>query len=164
MKITEKFAGTNACIVITEDDFYCQSRTRVITPDDDNFGFAQWAYDNSDTLEADLGVGRHYGEWWGQGIQRKYGLDHKRFSLFNTHRFPEGAEYFITPNLEVVPVLYEGPFDVDEINSVDRKLRSFGSVAAPGFDKPEGIVIYLHKSGTSYKITDAVQGQKHQEK
>ena len=41
--ITEKMDGTNACIII-EDGFIVgvQSRKRLITPDDDNFGFAQW--------------------------------------------------------------------------------------------------------------------------
>ena len=31
--------------------------------------------------------GRHFGEWWGSGIQRGYGLDEKTFSLFNAYRW-----------------------------------------------------------------------------
>jgi hypothetical protein len=42
--ITEKIDGTNAQILITEEgDFLIGSRTRWITPQDDNYGFAKWA-------------------------------------------------------------------------------------------------------------------------
>src|SRR5690242_770744 len=41
--ITEKIDGTNAAVVVTEDgEVLAQSRTRFITPDSDNFGFAAW--------------------------------------------------------------------------------------------------------------------------
>jgi hypothetical protein len=79
--ITEKIDGTNAQIFIGEDgEFLCGSRTRWITPENDNYGFAKWAYERKDDLIRDLGPGRHFGEWWGQGIQRGYGLKEKRFS------------------------------------------------------------------------------------
>lgn len=43
MVVTEKIDGTNAAIIVTEDgDLYCQSRTRVISLEQDNFGFAAW--------------------------------------------------------------------------------------------------------------------------
>lgn len=49
--ITEKIDGTNACIKITEDgQFLTGSRSRWITPDDDNFGFSKWAHDRKDDL------------------------------------------------------------------------------------------------------------------
>src|SRR5882762_4949927 len=54
---------------------YAQSRKRIITPEQDNFGFARWVYDNAETLVHDLGEGLHFGEWWGSGIQRGYGLE-----------------------------------------------------------------------------------------
>jgi ATP-dependent RNA circularization protein (DNA/RNA ligase family) len=39
--ITEKIDGTNAQVVITEDgQVLAGSRTRFITPEDDNYGFA----------------------------------------------------------------------------------------------------------------------------
>jgi hypothetical protein len=45
---TEKIDGTNACIVIDEEgNFGCQSRNKLITPDDDNMSFARWAYQNN---------------------------------------------------------------------------------------------------------------------
>src|ERR1044072_4291110 len=87
MVVTEKIDGTNAAIVITEDGvIYAQSRKQFITPDKDNAGFANWVQEHELELEA-LGPGVHFGEWWGSGIQRGYGLDHKRFSLFNTGRW-----------------------------------------------------------------------------
>ena len=63
--ITEKIDGTNAQICITEDgQFLTGSRTRWITPQDDNMGFSAWAHEHKDELMP-LGVGRHFGEWWG---------------------------------------------------------------------------------------------------
>src|SRR5690606_13561404 len=85
--VTEKIDGTNASIFIGEDgEFLVGSRTRWITPEKDNFGFAAWAHENRDELMK-LGPGHHFGEWWGRGIQRGYGLNERRFSLFNTSRW-----------------------------------------------------------------------------
>src|SRR5687767_3287692 len=85
--ISEKIDGTNAQILITEDGgFYTGSRNRWVTPEQDNFGFSKWAHENKELLMK-LGVGRHFGEWWGAGIQRTYGLKEKRFSLFNSSRW-----------------------------------------------------------------------------
>ena len=82
--ITEKINGTNACIIIQDGSVVgAQSRKRLITPDDDNFGFAAWVEKNSEALEA-LGDGYHYGEWAGPGIQKNpHALDEKQFFLFN---------------------------------------------------------------------------------
>ena len=49
--ITEKIDGTNAQICITEEgEFLVGSRTRWITPEDDNYGFARWANENKEEL------------------------------------------------------------------------------------------------------------------
>ena len=147
--ITEKIDGTNACIYIGDDgEFLTGSRNRWITPDDDNHGFSWWAYHNKDEL-LKLGPGRHFGEWWGQGIQRKYGMGHKRFSLFNVKRW-EGQD--LPAFVDLVPVLYTGQLDTIIIGEVMHALKSGGSVAAPGFDDPEGIVI-RHECGYLYKLT-----------
>jgi hypothetical protein len=77
MIITEKIDGTNAAVIVTEGgQVYAQSRTRLITPGKttDNFGFAAWVEQNKVFLAERLGPGYHYGEWWGVGIQRGYGL------------------------------------------------------------------------------------------
>ena len=82
--ITEKIDGTNAQVCIDVDGTVrAGSRNRWLTPGDDNFGFASWVKLHEDDLRQ-LGTGRHFGEWWGSGIQRRYGLAEKRFSLFRT--------------------------------------------------------------------------------
>jgi len=128
------------------------SRTRWIAPgkDKDNFGFAGWVRDNKDEL-IKLGPGIHYGEWWGQGIQRGYGLKEKRFSLFNTARWGDPSTR--PACCDVVPTLYTGMFDTDEINHVLEQLAGFGSAAAPGYMNPEGIVIYHVAGGYYFKKT-----------
>src|SRR5258708_1600570 len=106
--ITEKIDGTNAQVVVLEDGrVLAGSRSRFLTKETDNFGFHLWVTQHEDELRG-LGPGRHYGEWWGSGIQRGYGLrkGEKRFSLFNVSRW--GTE---RPTCcHVVPVLYMGPF------------------------------------------------------
>ncbi len=143
---TEKIDGTNACVVIGDNgEFACQSRSRFITPEDDNFGFARWAYANKDEL-LKLGPGYHYGEWWGQGIQRGYGLEEKRFSLFNTRHW--GPHNPNTPAcVSIVPTL-----PADSVEEVKQFLLSNGSVAAPGWPKPEGAVMYEPDTDTCFKI------------
>jgi len=147
--ITEKIDGTNGVIVITEDGhFLTGSRTRWVTPEDDNYGFSRWAHEHKNEL-MELGVGKHFGEWWGKGIQRNYGQDRKRFSLFNTHKWSE-----VRPECcDVVPVLYNGLFSDDEILLALKMLERKGSVAATGFMKPEGIIIWHHAAGIYFKKT-----------
>jgi len=166
--ITEKIDGINAAIVIQDltnlpeekvapplsthsiDGItYCiwaQSRTRLITTEDDNFGFAKWVKENAEQLVSDLGMGYHYGEWWGQGINRGYGLDHKRFSLFNPTKN--------SPVCHNVPAL--GSYSSDEllagVDSITNQLKACGSYAAPGYMRPEGLVIYAEKAKTYWEV------------
>jgi hypothetical protein len=130
-----------------------QSRKRVITPESDNFGFATWVFLNAESLVASLGEGVHFGEWWGAGIQRRYGLDHKRFSLFNTERYAPLLDANPVENVYVVPELYRGPFDQEEIDQSIEHLRTWGSLSAPGYMNPEGIVVYHTASRQAFKVT-----------
>lgn len=153
--ITEKIDGTNAQIHITEDGLlYAGSRKRWITRGDDNFGFASWAMDHHDELRDGLGAGTHFGEWWGSGIQRGYGLEkgEKRFSLFNTTRWATSRPTCCS----AVPVLYQGSPVANlssEITVALNKLRYEGSFAAPGFMRPEGIVVFHSASNQCFKVT-----------
>jgi hypothetical protein len=149
--VTEKIDGTNAVVHIGEDGaFLTGSRTRWITPEDDNFGFAKWAHENRDELMK-LGLGTHYGEWWGMGIQRRYNGATRRFSLFNTSRWAAATE---RPSCcDVVPVLYSGPFDDAAIEACLEDLRVNGSRAAPGFMKPEGVIVFHAASRSLFKRT-----------
>jgi hypothetical protein len=153
--ITEKIDGTNGQILITPDlQFFVGSKSRWLTPGKgDNHGFAAWAYAQKDELIAGLGEGRHFGEWWGSGIQRKYGLikGEKRFSLFNTYRWSDDS---VRPACcSVVPVLYSGPFNTDAIEDALDFLILHGSQAAPGFPNPEGIVIFHTAANMCFKKT-----------
>lgn len=158
--VTEKIDGTNALVHIADDCETIQfgSRTRWITPDDDNFGFARWATERRDEL-LKLGPGMHYGEWWGAGIQRRYGLSEKRFSLFNVGRWNAGN---VPACCHVVPTLGIGPMR-ETVDAALARLRAEGSVAAPGFAKPEGIVVFHTASGELFKVTlerdEAPKGQ-----
>lgn len=148
--ITEKIDGTNGVINIEQDGtFLVGSRNRWITPDNDNYGFAKWAYMHKPEL-MELGPGAHHGEWWGLGIQRNYGLKEKRFSLFNTHVWTEDTK---PACCSVVPVLFSGTFDTSQIRVTLSMLELGGSVASPGFMKPEGIVIYHTAGGYYFKKT-----------
>jgi len=146
--VSEKIDGTNAQILITEDgQLFTGSRTRWITPENDNYGFAKWVQQNKEDI-LKLGPGRHFGEYWGVGIQRHYDLFERRFSLFGRIVAKE-----IPKCVTIVPTLYEGPFDTQQIDAVLSSLKTGGSVAAPGFMKPEGIVIFHKASGTLFKKT-----------
>lgn len=149
--VTEKLDGTNAQILITDDGrFYTGSRNRLITPENDNYGFSRWAHEHKDELMK-LGPGQHFGEWWGPGIQRGYGIATKRFSLFNTARWSDPV---VRPACcSVVPILAIHNFDTLNLTQVMDKLREFGSVASPGFMRPEGIVIFHAHSGALFKKT-----------
>lgn len=168
--VTEKIDGTNAAIIVARvadsiegEDVFCnaegtfrigaQSRNRLITPGKttDNYGFAGWVRDNAFDLLSELGEGHHYGEWWGKGIAIGYGVEDKRFSLFNTHRYA-GIYGRTNGLLDHVPVLYQGPFSQAAISTQVERLRELGSVAAPGFDKPEGVIVYHSASRQVYKV------------
>jgi hypothetical protein len=150
--VTEKIDGTNGQICIDESGVVMVgSRNQWITDKTDNFGFYKWVMEHRDELIAELGIGRHYGEWWGSGIQRGYGLSkgEKRFSLFNTHRWKAEALKVCS----VVPVLHEGDFDMLIINHCLNYLLTDGSIAAPGFMKPEGVVVYHKAANCLFKKT-----------
>lgn len=180
MALTEKLDGTNAAVVwvpsgpdtdgdpniiLTETlvdqhgtdigryHLCAQSRGRFITPasikpKNDNYGFAQWVEDNAGALTR-LGPGEHYGEWWGYGIQRGYGMPEKHFSLFNVSRWADGKQE--RPECcDVVPLM--GYFTPDGITEQLELLRTGGSLAAPGYQRPEGIIAWHSQSKQYYKI------------
>ena len=140
--ITEKIDGTNGCIIVTDyGDVFAQSRSCILDESSagDNYGFCKWVKGNRDDL-LKLGVGYHYGEWWGQGIQRNYGMTERVFSLFNIW-LPEWPEC-----VRKVPVVEK---------TLDRalaRIKEIGSVAAPGYMKPEGLVMAATQNrGVRYK-------------
>lgn len=151
--ITEKIDGTNAQVSIDDTGLVIRagSRNRWITPTDDNYGFAKWVEANREEL-LKLGPGNHYGEWWGSGCQRGYGLTRgeKRFTLFNVGRWNSQN---IPSCVSVVPLLYQGPFNTAAVVEAVETLRRHGSVAAPGFLRPEGVVVYHTAANLYFKVT-----------
>jgi len=69
-----KLDGTNAAIRVVNGEVAAQSRTRIITPEDDNFGFASYVENIKDWVTYCFGdKGSEftiYGEWCGKSIQR----------------------------------------------------------------------------------------------
>ncbi len=138
-----------------------QSRSRLLgaTKQTDNMGFGRWVEANAADLVRVLGEGVHFGEWWGNGIQRGYGLENgdKRFSLFNVHRYskvlpthPEDPRPRV-PGLGLVPVLDTYTFSTERVESVLKALATEGSHAAPGFMRPEGVVVFHSQSRSVFK-------------
>lgn len=149
--VTEKIDGTNAQIYIGENgDFLTGSRTRWITPIDDNFGFSAWAHTNKEELMK-LGHGQHFGEWCGGKIQRGYGLKEKKFALFNVTRWDD--ETVRPACCTVVPTLYRGVFSEVEIMKCLNDLKDNGSKFVPNFMNPEGIIIYHVAANMGFKKT-----------
>lgn len=119
------------------------SRNRYLTLQNDNFGFASWVYRKADELFL-LGPGRHYGEWYGQGIQRGYGMDDRCFALF----VPEAAEG-VPECVETVYRFLAGTSPAEAMSV----LHACGSRHVRGYRRPEGIIVYHTASKQRYKQT-----------
>lgn len=173
--ITEKVDGTNACIAILPTEMhyddrppdpnvlwegnhsifdgdrvsvFAQSRKRFITPEQDNYNFAKFVQNNAPRLVEALGMGRHFGEWAGTGIQRGYAIE-KTFFLFDPWRYDQDSindhnlanESTDDPYLDTVPVLWQGKV-LNLTEGIDisiGKLLTEGSHV--GYATPEGLVV-----------------------
>ena len=150
--ITEKIDGTNGLVHVLEDGrVLSASRTRYITPEQDNYGFAAWVKAHEDALRDGLGVGKHFGEWYGHRIGRGYGLNERRFALFNTSRWADAINR--PACCEVVPVLWEGKCDDWNVVRSLRLLHEEGSHAVPGYMRPEGVVVFHVRGNLLFKKT-----------
>lgn len=174
--ILEKIDGTNACIVIYNGQVKAQSRKRMITPDDDNYGFAKWVYGNAGALTDTLGYGYHYGEWFGEGIQKNpLGIEGKRFALFHATKYTasNGFDLEQVDGLETVPLLHHGQCNIFTIPNIVQDLETYGSKVkgaktetvkseVPGMGdlvfqyekaaKAEGIIIWNNETKTRTKL------------
>lgn len=152
--VSEKIDGTNSAIRIEGNEIVAiQSRNCLIDSNregmKDNYGFAAWVRANEKTLIEDLGDGLHFGEWWGPGINRGYGLREKMFSLFDTRH---SGRTWLTSNLSVVPLLATTQFNNVSFNQILNDLRANGSYASPGFMCPEGIIVFVYDVQKYFKI------------
>jgi tRNA-binding EMAP/Myf-like protein len=125
-----KLDGTNAAVqIFPNGQVAAQSRTQVITPDNDNMGFAQWVNQNL-TYFAQLATQNHitlFGEWCGRGIQSRTAvsqIDRRIFVAFAIQTINAGhqvATLEIDPDriaaaLQPHPDLYVLPFYGDKFD------------------------------------------------
>ncbi len=160
--ITEKLDGTNALVAIHHDPampLAIGSRNRWLSTGktSDNYDFCRWVLDNEEAIRR-LGPGWHYGEWWGIGIARRYNIGERRWSLFDTRWTEDELRARGLPaNVHVVPTLMTAELrpsqGLDPVQEAIDGLFRQGSVAAPGFMNPEGIVMRHSGSGHLYKWT-----------
>lgn len=75
--------------------------------------------------------------------------DQGRFSLFNVARWSDARPSCC----HVVPILWRGDFDQLAVDWIMADLGRLGSKAAPGFFRPEGIVIFHSLAGVGFKKT-----------
>jgi len=106
-----KLDGTNAGIRIVRNDddefeFAAQSRSRVITPEGDNYGFATWVYANEKwvvqvakrCLFGELKDILVFGEWAGPGVQKRTSvskIERRMFFVFGVILNPESDDPFL---------------------------------------------------------------------
>lgn len=170
--LTEKIDGENGLVAIKgSNDFWPNGRTwpprtcmlsngtevaagsrkRWLNPESDHFGFAQWVWDNADELST-MGPGLHYGEWYGKGIQRSYNLPERRFMLFNVAKW---ADDELRPKCcEVATVIAR--CQASDLNDMllmaVETMIGHGSAHVPGYNRPEGIVLYHTNGHNLYKV------------
>ena len=169
--ITEKIDGTNGQVYIVPKYTYADglfdqskciesgdwwifagSRNRWLSQTEDNHGFFKWVSSNREQLVTELGYGRHFGEWWGQGINARYQGAPKKFSLFNTPRWQSSKEQGLLTVCDVTPILHCGLFSTEACQEVIDGLVKSGSFVWPGA-KAEGIVVYHKAGGYLFKQT-----------
>lgn len=82
---TVKLHGTNAAISIRDSEYFCQSRNRIITPENDNLGFAAFVKElDVFSVFPDIGDVTWFGEYIGKGIQQKVAVSQleRKFIVF----------------------------------------------------------------------------------
>ena len=119
------------------------SANGFLWPKKDHYEFAAWVWENANILFG-LGDGSHFGEWYGRKIQRAYGMEERRWALFNVGRWSGQLGDQAPPACcDVVPVLYSGPMTTlshgeDAVEFWLRKLaerRQRGRGGAHGFEE-----------------------------
>ena len=148
--ISEKIDGTNAQVFVVAEDRgrrqpgrglggSLRKRTTSVSRRGSPIMLTSCASSAQDVISA---------EWYGRGIQRRYGLQDRRFALFNSCTDgPRSARRAAA----IVPVLTTRTMGADVVSECLETLRSGGSLARSGFHAPGGIVIYHHASGGMFR-------------
>lgn len=142
-KAKVKLHGTNAAVqVLPDGTVLAQSRTGIITPENDNAGFARWVKNNEEAWRKAFEVKSNwdgsihhvgfivYGEWIGPGIQKGVAVSEipkKSFAVFAARPFgkdglptddlivnPNGLKLFVqdVPDTYAIP-WYPQSIDID---------------------------------------------------
>ena len=143
---------------------WAQNQTRPLSRHHDMSGLAAWVEDHARELVATLGPGVHSGTWWGYKIRRGYGLPvgDRRFSLFNTARwrYLDGSQ---VPGLYCVPILWQGLLTPEGLVTPEtlrhEKLGMKESLAVPGYEHPQGVILYHHDGNMMFQYL--FEGSKH---
>ena len=104
---TVKLHGTNAAISWYNDTIYTQSRSKIITVDDDNQGFARFVdslpENVLDTLFTNI-EGIMFGEWCGKGIQKGCAIHQldKMFVIFDIDGHLPDIDHYYEKELELL--------------------------------------------------------------
>lgn len=117
-----KLHGTNSGVRITKDGVTAQSRTRDITPNDDNMGFAKWVEANKKCFENlrwmllnDDDCIVVFGEWCGPGIMKGVAVNsipNRVFAVFSILDVKSGKMI-----VEPAKILGAFEFELDKISS-----------------------------------------------
>lgn len=114
-KGTVKLHGTNAGVGHTQEDgMWAQSRTNIITPENDNYGFARYVEENKEAFQDQIDHVRYvnpqlkpndaviiFGEWAGGSIQKGVAISQleKSFFIFDVKVVPEdGSDAYHLPS------------------------------------------------------------------
>jgi tRNA-binding EMAP/Myf-like protein len=101
-----KLDGTNGGVQIFSDGRVAvQSRSQIITPGNDNLGFAAWVSQNIDVFTA-LASAEHvtvFGEWCGKGIQKRTAVSECDRKIFAVFALQFGGDYGKLAKLEIRP-------------------------------------------------------------
>lgn len=125
IELTPKLDGTNCAVVFLKDGtYYCQSKNRIISVDDDHHGFSKFVKDNEadffklrDSLTETDEVLIVYGEFVGQGISKNHAicLTQHAFFIIDAFVVNEGVKE---------PIMFEESFVSDTIKNI----RHFSTV------------------------------------
>ena len=163
--ISEKIDGTNGLIEINETNVRFGSRNRYVFFNDDNAGFANFFRDYEarfkdaakDIITDESYPLRIYGEWFGCGIQRNYGLKDKFFMPFHLFYSKKLIEYQI-PNIVTPNIMYAGKFSIEVVDACMQQLKLDGSGVVKNYKQPEGIVIFFPKY--NFRLKETFDGAK----
>lgn len=126
-----KLDGTNAAIRVCGDKFAAQSRSRTITPQDDNMGFAAWAHSSewvkSLRFPSEVTI---FGEWAGPGVQKRTAVSKVSEKIFAVFAVLVEDRVLITSPASIDLMLPGRPSNVHVLPWEDFELEvDFGSRA-----------------------------------